>query len=865
MRYLIKFWLIIGISLIGSLRANSQTSVPDSLFREYLSAKFNLTFNNNNQIINSEVSDTVTSIDVAALGIADLTGIGGFPQLISLNCSFNQLTHLDLSSNNSLEILNCNNNNKLASIIFPAEPALKMMECSSLNIVNLDISGLHELKSLVSNFGKLETIKFPLNSKIEKLDINFNKLDDLNVSNQAWLVELDCRNNLIDSLNLSGSVNLERLDAGENKLVSVNLSANKGLKYLNVSSNLLNAIDVSACISLIEFYCYNNILSELEVTSNAVLQTLICFNNNLTKIFLSDNQSLSALNCDQNKIISLNLSPNKNIKSLSCRQNMMTELTLPVNSALNYIDCSENNLTQLDLSQSVGLKSIIIQLNPNLKKVFVWTIFFPPQGVTVIQDGSPVTFLLGSSIDKPDIVRFIDRVGSLADGFKSAVVDSFMNANKTLPLIEKDTIVTYIHRGSATSVSVAGDENNWTINAMPLTKLTGTDFWYLIKTYESDARLDYKFVLNGNTWIFDPKNPNTAPGGLGANSELRMPKYIPAKEIEFDPAIPHGEIISKTINSTNLGNSRQIKIYLPPFYASSTADSFPLVIFHDGLEFISLAKANNTIDYLIHNKLINPIIAVFIPPVNRSAEYIGNKTMAYSKFVTEEIMAMAANQYRVKNGQENKATIGISNGGDISQFLGLKFSNIIGNVGAMSPGGNFHTNAYMSSPVLPIRFYIDAGTYDLPSFLNNSVFFVSTVLLGKGYDHVFNIYHEGHSWANWRAHLDNILIRFFPYSETSTSVSDNREKNITFVLHQNYPNPFNPSTRLNYSLPKNGRVTIKVYNSLGQEIAKLVDEFQKAGVGTVGFNADKYSAGVYFAVMWVDHVQFNTVKMILMK
>jgi hypothetical protein len=67
-----------------------------------------------------------------------------------------------------------------------------------------------------------------------------------------------------------------------------------------------------------------------------------------------------------------------------------------------------------------------------------------------------------------------------------------------------------------------------------------------------------------------------------------------------------------------------------------------------------------------------------------------------------------------------------------------------------------------------------------------------------------------------------------------------------YVLEQNYPNPFNPTTVIRYGIPKDGRVTLGVYNLLGQKVMSLVDEVQKAGHYEVVFDALSLSSGVYF-------------------
>jgi hypothetical protein len=67
-----------------------------------------------------------------------------------------------------------------------------------------------------------------------------------------------------------------------------------------------------------------------------------------------------------------------------------------------------------------------------------------------------------------------------------------------------------------------------------------------------------------------------------------------------------------------------------------------------------------------------------------------------------------------------------------------------------------------------------------------------------------------------------------------------------YSLSQNFPNPFNPVTKINFTLPKQGFVTLKIYDVLGREVRTLVNEVKSAGSYAVDFNASEYSSGVYF-------------------
>jgi hypothetical protein len=88
----------------------------------------------------------------------------------------------------------------------------------------------------------------------------------------------------------------------------------------------------------------------------------------------------------------------------------------------------------------------------------------------------------------------------------------------------------------------------------------------------------------------------------------------------------------------------------------------------------------------------------------------------------------------------------------------------------------------------------------------------------------------------------------------------------------NYPNPFNPTTTINYQLPENGFVTIKVYDMLGKEVAVLVNETKSAGYYKVDFNASKLTSGVYVYTIQVNNPSagsgrsfVQSKKMLLMK
>jgi len=103
---------------------------------------------------------------------------------------------------------------------------------------------------------------------------------------------------------------------------------------------------------------------------------------------------------------------------------------------------------------------------------------------------------------------------------------------------------------------------------------------------------------------------------------------------------------------------------------------------------------------------------------------------------------------------------------------------------------------------------------------------------------------------------------FFENSSNTPTTGNQIPKN--YDLSQNYPNPFNPVTKINFSIPKSGFVTLKVYDITGREIKVLVNEMKQSGYYTVDFNGAGFASGVYF--YRIQSSDFTSVKrMVLVK
>ena len=122
----------------------------------------------------------------------------------------------------------------------------------------------------------------------------------------------------------------------------------------------------------------------------------------------------------------------------------------------------------------------------------------------------------------------------------------------------------------------------------------------------------------------------------------------------------------------------------------------------------------------------------------------------------------------------------------------------------------------------------------------------------------------------------NVHTRTFPGGEirgtvstSGTPLADVKQVSSTipasFRLDQNYPNPFNPSTTIQFTLARPARVSLRVFNLLGQEVATLVDEVRTAGSHQVTFDARNLASGAYFYRLTTDAEIVGTKRMLFVK
>lgn len=281
----------------------------------------------------------------------------------------------------------------------------------------------------------------------------------------------------------------------------------------------------------------------------------------------------------------------------------------------------------------------------------------------------------------------------------------------------------------------------------------------------ADSRIDYKIVLNGSNWILDPDNPYQQMSGFGWNSELRMPDWVESPYVKLMEGVNRGILSSNfRISSTNLNYDVNYKVYTP--YGYESFSKLPVVYVTDGHEYANDEMGSMLIilDNLIHLGLIQPIIAVFIDPRNpnntsqnrRADEYTGNPK--FVNFVADELVSQIDANYNTNAYPNARGILGTSYGGNNSAYTASLRSDKFGLIMANSPAFFDETfNNFQITEKLPFNIFMTTGTiYD--TFDKTMV--MRNILDSKGYEYQYIEVNEGHSWGNWRALIDDMLIHF---------------------------------------------------------------------------------------------------------
>ena len=351
---------------------------------------------------------------------------------------------------------------------------------------------------------------------------------------------------------------------------------------------------------------------------------------------------------------------------------------------------------------------------------------------------------------------------------KSTLVKNYIKERTSyggFPVVEEENI-TFVYVGKVENkISVAGDMNNYDLKADFMEKIEGTNFYYKQMRFPLDARIQYTYIKDGEMTL-DPLNKKQCFGGLGPFSELQMPKYKPPNEIDYDPKASHGKIQAFRFYSKILENDRIVHVYLPPDYDPS--EKYPVIYAQDGSDYLRFGFFDNVLDNLIKEELVKKVLAVFVDPADRLLEYDLNDD--YVGFLTRELIPHIDANYSTIRDPSKRLVMGASFGGLISVYAAFKHPEVFGNAasqsGYLSRKEDWIIRQFKRSSKKKINFYLDCGTYETNVGLVFGNFIegnrrMREILHRKGYEFVYQEFHEGHNWGNWRSRISRVLKTFF--------------------------------------------------------------------------------------------------------
>jgi enterochelin esterase-like enzyme len=366
-------------------------------------------------------------------------------------------------------------------------------------------------------------------------------------------------------------------------------------------------------------------------------------------------------------------------------------------------------------------------------------------------------------------VQELRRVGLLAGD----ELESWLGS-RTFPLTEGDT-VTFVWRGEADRVHL----RHW-IHALPssqpLRRLEGSDLWFLSMDLPHGSRVEYKFeVYRGDTvaLVIDPLNEHLATDPMGANSVVHAPGYeVPDWTRHDDHARP-GSLETVVLASAAFGEPRPVQVYLPARFRPTRR--YPLLVVHDGADFLRFAGLKTVLDNLIHRLEIPPLVAALVDSPRRLTEYADDPR--HAEFLAGELVPALERRYPLARTHDARCLLGASFGAVASLAAAWRHPGVFGNlallsgsfaftdIGAHDRGPVFDpvvefVNAFRANPGRPAeRVYLACGIYESLIYYNRSLY---PLLQSTGMSVRFTEVRDGHNWENWRDRLREGLSWLFP-------------------------------------------------------------------------------------------------------
>ncbi|MDH3491091.1 MAG: alpha/beta hydrolase-fold protein [Gammaproteobacteria bacterium] len=333
------------------------------------------------------------------------------------------------------------------------------------------------------------------------------------------------------------------------------------------------------------------------------------------------------------------------------------------------------------------------------------------------------------------------------------------------PLVD-GTDVTFVFRGKADAVYlrcwIAGLDT-----AQPFQALAGTDLWATTIELPKGSRIEYKFEVasNGNKeLILDPLNDVVARDPFGANSVCQAAGYERPEWTLHDPLAREGSLQNQKFESSVFEEPREIEVYLPATFRENRR--YPLLVVHDGVDYLRYADLKIVLDNLIHRLEIPPMIVALIQSPDRLKEYAGDNR--HARFLVEDLLPFMNDAFPLTDSPAARCIMGASFGGVAALHAAWRYPEHFGSLLLQSGSFAFsdigrHRRGPVFDPVVRFmnefrehpgrpadRIFMSCGMYESLIYENRSLV---PHLQSKGVDLRFEEARDAHNWENWRDRL----------------------------------------------------------------------------------------------------------------
>jgi enterochelin esterase-like enzyme/outer membrane protein assembly factor BamB len=266
-----------------------------------------------------------------------------------------------------------------------------------------------------------------------------------------------------------------------------------------------------------------------------------------------------------------------------------------------------------------------------------------------------------------------------ASGNPRSAVDEYLARQTSFPIVE-GAFAHFVYRGEAEDVAVQGTMLDDDV-ADSLQRLEGTDLFHRSYELDRDARYEYRFQIDFEGHVTDPRNPEKVPDPWeGHLSVLRMPDYSPPPSPGAAGEERRGRLETLPHASKILGNRRKLEVYLPAGYDEGGA-RYPVLYVSEGREWIDHGRMVDVLDDRI-GRTVAPLIVVFVEKAERDAwNELGQKRSAsYAQMLAEEIVPKIDSRYRTVDGPQGRVLMGATDAGRVSVHAALLYPRVFGGV-----------------------------------------------------------------------------------------------------------------------------------------------------------------------------------------